>query len=115
MPVASPEEEQSVLGAILLRPRELEKVADILTPQDFYREAHRTIYQVMVDLYNRDDPVDLVSVINLLKERGQYEKVGGPLFLSGLSEHVGIAANADHYAYLVYYKAVLRRLQVCSQ
>lgn len=114
-PPANPEAEQSVLGAIILRPQVMDLVADVLTPQDFYRQAHRQIYQVMIDLYNRHEPVDLVSVNNLLKERGQLEEVGGPLFLSGLSEHVGIAANADHYARLVHDKAVLRRLLECSQ
>ncbi len=114
-PPVNPEAEQSVLGAILLRPQVMDLVADVLTPQDFYRQAHRQIYQVMIDLYNRHEPVDLVSVNHLLKERGQLEEVGGPLFLSGLSEHVGIAANADHYARLVHDKAVLRRLLECSQ
>ena len=114
-PPASPEAEQSVLGAILLRPQVMDLVADTLGPPDFYREAHRRIYQVMLDLYNRHEPVDLVSVNNLLKERGQLEEVGGPLFLTGLSEHVGIAANADYYARLVHDKAVLRRLLSCSQ
>ncbi|MHB8068028.1 MAG: replicative DNA helicase [Desulfobaccales bacterium] len=114
-PPANPEAEQSVLGAIILRPQVMDLVADVLTPQDFYRQAHRLIFQVMIDLYNRHEPVDLVSVNNLLKERGQLEEVGGPLFLSGLSEHVGIAANADHYARLVHDKAVLRRLLECSQ
>ena len=114
-PPASPEAEQSVLGAILLRPPGMDLVADTLSPQDFYREAHRRIYQVMLDLFNRHEPVDLVSVNNLLKERGQLEEVGGPLFLTGLSEHVGIAANADYYARLVHDKAVLRRLLSCSQ
>ncbi|MEW6657798.1 MAG: replicative DNA helicase [Thermodesulfobacteriota bacterium] len=114
-PPANPEAEQSVLGAILLRPQVMDLVADTLAPQDFYRQAHRQIYQVMIDLYNRHEPVDLVSVNNLLKERGQLEEVGGPLFLSGLSEHVGIAANADHYARLVHDKAVLRRLLAASQ
>jgi len=114
-PPASTEAEQSVLGAILLRPQVMDQVADTLSPQDFYREAHRKIYQVMLDLYNRHEPVDLVSVNNLLKERRQVEEVGGQVFLSGLSEQVGIAANAYYYARLVHDKAVLRRLLACSQ
>ena len=114
-PPANPEAEQSVLGAILLRPQVMDLVADVLAPQDFYRQGHRQIYQVMIDLYNRHEPVDLVSVNNLLKERGQLEEVGGPLFISGLSEHVGPPTNADHYARLVHDKAVLRRLLECSQ
>ena len=88
---------------------------DLLSPRDFYREAHARIYQAMVDLYNRHEPVDLVSVNALLKERGHLEGVGGPVFLAGLSEQVGFAANADYYARLVHDKAVLRRLLDCSQ
>jgi len=115
VPPANVEAEQSVLGAILIRPQVMDLVADTLTPLDFYREAHRQIYQVMMDLYNRHEPVDLTSVNNLLKERGQLEEVGGAVFLMGLSDHVGIAANADYYARLVHDKAVLRRLLACSQ
>jgi replicative DNA helicase len=89
----------------------MDLVADTLIPADFYREAHRKIYQTMLDLYNRHEPVDLVSVNNLLKERNQLEEVGGPLFLTGLSEHVGIAANADYYARVVWEKAQIRKIQ----
>lgn len=114
-PPANPEAEQSVLGAILVRPEVLDRVADLLTPKDFYREAHGRIYQAMLDLYNRHEPVDLVSVTALLKERGHLEGVGGPVFLATLSEQVGFAANADYYARLVHDKALLRRLLDCSQ
>ncbi|MDP3182463.1 MAG: replicative DNA helicase [Desulfobaccales bacterium] len=114
-PPANPEAEQSVLGAILVRPEVMDRVADLLTPKDFYREAHSRIYQAILDLYNRREPVDLVSVTALLKERGHLEGVGGPVFLAGLSEQVGFAANADYYARLVHDKAVLRRLLDCSQ
>ncbi len=114
-PPAHLEAEQSVLGAILLRPSVLDQVADILHPLDFYREAHGKIYQAIIDLYNRHDPVDLQTVVILLQERGQLESVGGPVFLSGLSEHVGTAANADYYARVVHDKAILRRLRDCCQ
>lgn len=114
-PPANPEMEQSVLGAILLRPAVFPEVAAKINPHDFYREAHRKIYQAILDLHNRQEPIDLVSVNNLLKERGQLEEVGGPIFLSGLSEHVGIAANADYYAHQVHKTAKLRRLLACSQ
>jgi replicative DNA helicase len=114
-PPANPEAEQSVLGAILLRPQVLDQISDILEPEDFYREAHARIYQAMMGLYKRGEPVDLVSVNALLKERGQLEGVGGPVFLVSLSEQVGFATNADYYARLVHDKAVLRRLLNCSQ
>lgn len=110
MPPANLEAEQSVLGAILLRPQVLDQVADLIAVQDFYRQAHGRIYQAMLDLYSRAEPVDLVTVTALLKERGQLEEVGGPVFLASLSEQVGTAANALYYARLVHEKAVLRRL-----
>lgn len=114
-PPANPEAEQSVLGAILVRPEVLDKVADSLEPADFYRQAHGRIFQAMLDLYGRAEPVDLVTVCALLKERGQLEGVGGPVFLAGLSEQVGFATNAEYYAGLVHDKAVLRRLLDCTQ
>ncbi len=114
-PPNSPEAEQSVVGAILLRPSVMEEVADLLSVADFYIEAHRRIYRTMLELYLRNEPVDLVTVSNLLKERGQLEEVGGPLFLTNLSEHVGIAANAPYYARIVKDKAKLRRLLAASQ
>ena len=114
-PPANLEAEQSVLGAILLRADALDQVADLLTPEDFYRSGHGHIFQTMLDLWSRGEPVDLVTVTALLKERGRLEEVGGPVFLAALSEHVGTAANAGHYAKLVHEKAVLRRLLACSQ
>lgn len=107
-PPANPEAEQSVLGAILVRPEVLNDIADLLTPGDFYREGHGRIYQAMLDLYGRSEPVDLVTVNAVLKERGQLEGVGGPVFLAGLSEQVGFATNVAYYAGLVKDKALLR-------
>jgi replicative DNA helicase len=114
-PPANPEAEQSVLGAILVRPEYLDRVADLIEPADFYREAHGRIYQAMLDLYGRGEPVDLVTVTALLKERGQLEGVGGPVFLATLSEQVGFAVNAEKYAGLVHDKSVLRRLLDTTQ
>ncbi|MFZ2087388.1 MAG: replicative DNA helicase, partial [Desulfobaccales bacterium] len=84
-------------------------------PQDFYRSSHGQIYRAMLDLWSRGEPVDLVTVTSLLKERGHLEEVGGPVFLAALSEHVGTAANVAYYARLVHEKAVLRRLLDCTQ
>jgi replicative DNA helicase len=114
-PPASLEAEQSVLGAVLINSQALDQVSDLLTFRDFYRPAHGLIYQAALDLYGRGDPVDLVTVTSLLKERGQLDEVGGPAFLAALSQHVGIAANAYHYARLVHEKSVLRALLSRSQ
>lgn len=114
-PPADAEAEQSVLGAVLLRPETLDAVADLLQPGDFYREAHGRIFRAMLDLFGRGEPVDLVTVTGLLKERGHLEGVGGPVFLATLSEQVGFATNAAKYAERVHDKAVLRRLLDCTQ
>ncbi len=114
-PPASMEAEQSVLGAVLVNPQALDQIADLLTPRDFYRPAHGQIYQAMFDLYQRGEPVDLTSVAALLKERGQLEEVGGPVFLASLSEQMGLASNAFYYARLVHEKSILRSLLVRSQ
>ncbi len=114
-PPADCEAEQSVLGAILVRPEVLDRVADLIEPADFYREAHGRIFKAMLDLYGRGEPVDLVTVTALLKERGQLEGVGGPVFLAALSEQVGFAINADYYAQMVKEKARLRCLLDATQ
>lgn len=114
-PPTNPEAEQSVLGAILVRPEVLDTVADLIVPGDFYRRDHGRIFKAMLDLYSKGKPVDLVTVNALLKERGQLEEVGGPVFLAGLSEQVGFATNAEYYAGLVRDKAILRRLLDASQ
>jgi len=114
-PPASMEAEQSVLGAILVNPQALDQIADLLSPQDFYRQAHALIYQAMFDLYRKGEPVDLTTVTALLKDRGQLEEVGGPVFLASLSEHLGMASNAFYYARLVHEKSILRSLLTRTQ
>ena len=114
-PPANPEAEQSVLGAILVRPEVLDRIADVIAPEDFYRGVHGHIYKAMLDLYGRGEPVDLVTVSSLLRERAQLDGAGGPGFLAGLSEQVGFAVNVEYYANLVRDKAVLRRLLDCTQ
>ena len=115
-PIANLEAEQSVLGAILVRPEVLPQVADLLQPDDFYREDHRYIYQAMLDLHRRGEPVDYVTVAALLEERGILEKVGGRGFLIDLNEQVAFASNADYYARLVHDKSLIRQVQVkCRQ
>src|SRR5208337_2659027 len=97
-PPASPEAEQSVLGAVLVRPEALDVVAEILDEGDFYKQAHAHIFHAMLDLHEAGIPVDLVTVEGYLSDRDQLEAVGGQIFLSGLSEAVGFATNAQYYA-----------------
>ena len=115
IPPNSIEAEESVLGAILVRPEVLDDVADIITAEDFYREAHGRIFRAMLDLHEAQEPVDLVTVTSYLKDRNQLEGVGGPVFLAELSEQVGFAVNAPKYAARVRDKSTLRRLLDVSQ
>jgi len=82
VPPSNLEAEQSVLGGILLEPGALDRIADILKPEDFYHQAHEKIYTTILDLYRRREPVDLVTVIALMSDREVLDAVGGPGFLA---------------------------------
>lgn len=104
------EAERSVLGAILIDNEALIRVMEVLDPDDFYRNAHRLIYEQMLECFERSEPVDLVTLSNLLRAKGQLESAGGADYLTLLVEQVPTAANAPYYAKIVREKAVLRRL-----
>lgn len=104
------EAERSVLGAILLDNEALVRVMEVLGPNDFYRDAHRIIYERMLECFEKGEPLDLVTLSNLLRARGQLDSVGGMDYLTMLVDQVPTAANAPYYAKIVREKAVLRRL-----
>ncbi|GFN22904.1 replicative DNA helicase [Thermanaeromonas sp. C210] len=110
LPPHSLEAEQSVLGAILLDREALLTAAEILRMEDFYREAHRVIYRTILDLESRGEVVDLLTVTEELKRRGELEAVGGASYLAQLTTVVPSVANAGHYARIVSQKAALRQL-----
>ncbi len=109
---ASLEAEEALLGAILIDPAEaLPKVVEKnLLPEDFSRETHGEIFRAMLQLYEKNEPVDAVTVSEALSRRGSLEKAGGLSYLARLSDSVGIAANVDRYAGIVIDRAILRRL-----
>jgi len=102
--------EQSVLGSMLLSKDAIADVAEVLRGNDFYRPAHETIHEVIIDLYGRSEPVDMVTVAAELQRRGELQRIGGAPYLHTLSANVPIAANAGYYAEIVREKAILRRL-----
>jgi replicative DNA helicase len=110
LPPQNIEAEESLLSAVLVDNTALLEVVEILSPADFYRTAHRTIFAAMTDLFNRGEPVDLVTLANNLKEKAQLDPVGGAAYLARLVDAVPLAVNAQHYARIVHDKAVLRRL-----
>lgn len=110
LPPQSLEAEQSVLGAIMLDREALLTVLEILKVEDFYREAHRLIYRAILDLNERGEAVDLLTVTEELRRQGQLEVAGGAAYLSSLTGDVPSVANAGYYARLVAEKATLRAL-----
>jgi len=102
--------EQSILGGILLDNQALNPVLEVLDFKDFYSEAHRRIFRAIVELSDRNDPVDLITLSNLLKEKKQLEPVGGTAYLASLVDNVPSAANIAFHARIVKEKAILRGL-----
>lgn len=110
IPPQNLEAEQSVLGALLIDKDAMEKIADILHSDDFYREAHRMIFESIVELYERRDPIDFLALGNKLEEKGVLSRVGGRAYLVELSNTVPTSAHVTHYAEIIQKKATLRRL-----
>ncbi|NMB36028.1 MAG: replicative DNA helicase [Firmicutes bacterium] len=110
LPPQNLEAEQSVLGAMLIDKDALVEVAEILSSYDFYRETHRHICQTLMDLFNRGEAVDLVTVCEELENKGLLDKVGGAAYLATLANMTPTAAHAKYYAGIVKEKALLRAL-----
>ena len=102
--------EQGVLGSMLLDRDAIARVVEALRAEDFYRDLHRTIYTAILDLFERGEPVDLITVTNKLASMGKLEDVGGATYLTSLPNTVPTAANAEFYAGIVLEKSMLRAL-----
>jgi replicative DNA helicase len=102
--------EQSVLGGMLLSKDAIADVVEVLRPGDFYRPAHQTIYDAVIDLYGRGEPADPVTIAAELTRDGTLAKIGGAPYLHTLIASVPTAANAGYYAEIVRERAILRRL-----
>ncbi|OAS83155.1 MULTISPECIES: replicative DNA helicase [Metabacillus] len=110
IPPQNIEAEQAVLGAIFLQPSSLTLASELLIPEDFYRASHQKIYNAMLDLSDKGEPVDLVTVTSELADANLLEEVGGVSYLSDLANSVPTAANIEYYGKLVEEKSILRRL-----
>jgi replicative DNA helicase len=102
--------EQSVLGSMLISKDAIAEVSEVLRPADYYRPSHEIIHEVVIDLFGRNEPVDMITVAAELQRRGELAKIGGASYLHTLAANVPIAANAEYYAQIVHEKAILRRL-----
>ncbi len=115
LPPQSIEAEMSLLGSLMLDKDAIVKVADFLEPRDFYKGVHQTIYQAMEELFEHNDPIDLLSVSARLKEKGQLEQIGGNSYLTQLVNTVPTASHVLSYAKIVQKKRILRDLISVSQ
>lgn len=110
MPPQNLEAEQSVLGAMLIDSEAVVKVSEIIRPDDFYRDAHRHVYEAILSLNERNEAVDLITLTEELKQRGYLDQIGGAVYVAGLANSVPTAANVEFYARIVEEKALLRKL-----
>ncbi len=109
VPPQNLEAEQAVLGAILIDNDAFHQILEILSGEDFYREAHRKIFASMVDLYNRNEPVDLITLTEALTQKKRLDDIGGPAYLSSLVDAIPTASNVLHYGRIVREKSILRK------
>jgi len=102
--------EQSILGGLMLDPLAYDLVSNVLTEDDFYKVAHRKIYNVIAELYAKSQPVDIITVSNLLIDRKDLDAIGGPGYLAEVMNATPTAAHIESYAKIVHEKAILRKL-----
>jgi len=110
IPPHSIEAEQSVLGAMILDREAINIAVEMIKPEDFYKEAHREIFEAILNLYNKNEPVDLITLAEELKRRGTLENIGGVTYLADLSSGVATTANTKYYCKIIEEKSTLRKL-----
>lgn len=110
LPPQNLEAEESILSAILIDNSSLIDVLDILTAEDFYRSAHQIIFSAVIDLFSKNEPIDLITLTNLLRKKKQLDEIGGATYLAKLVDSIPLAVNTQHYAKIIHEKAHLRRL-----
>lgn len=110
VPPHSMEAEQSVLGSMLLDKEAVAAASEVLKGEDFYAENHQEIFETMLEIYDQGKPVDLVTVVETLRQRGTLEGVGGSIYISDLSMAVPSTANVKYYIRIIEEKSILRRL-----
>ena len=114
VPPQNIEAERSVLGSLMLDKDAIIKVANLIRIGDFYKDDHNLIYEAMVELYEKREPIDVLSLSNRLEEKNQLDKVGGSSYLTSLVNSVPSSSNVEHYAKVVQKKSTLRKLITAS-
>ncbi|PIP26557.1 MAG: replicative DNA helicase [Candidatus Moranbacteria bacterium CG06_land_8_20_14_3_00_40_12] len=114
VPPQNIEAERSVLGSLMLDKDAIVKVANLIRLGDFYKDDHNSIYEAMVELYEKREPIDVLSLSNQLEEKKQLDKIGGSSYLTSLVNSVPSSSNVEHYAKVVQKKSTLRKLITAS-
>ena len=109
-PPQNVEAEQALLGTILIQDKSLLKIVEILSPDDFYRDANKVVFEAMVSLFERREPHDLVTVTNLLRNQNRLDRIGGATYLTSLTDVIPFTGALVHHANIIRQKAVLRKL-----
>lgn len=108
----SAEAEEYLLGGVLLENSSLETVSEIVSPEDFYSERNKIIFDLMLRITDKGLPIDLISLTEAIEQKGKLEKVGGATYISQLADRIPTTANIEYYARLIRDKAILRSLIV---
>ena len=104
------EAEFGVLGSIIIDPEAITQVADFLHGEDFYRDANRTIYEIIIQLYEQRIPADFITICDVLERQNRLEEVGGPGYITALINQVPTSGNVEYYGHIVERNAIMRRL-----
>jgi replicative DNA helicase len=110
LPPQNIEAEEALLGSLLIDKDAITKIADLIKPEDFYKDAHRIIFEAMLEVWEHHLPIDILSLSNRLEERGQLELIGGRSYLANLANSVPSAIHLISYAQIIQRKAILRNL-----
>lgn len=110
LPPQSIEAEMSILGGILVDNEAINRVLEVLTPEELYRESHRKIMRAMIELNERGEPCDLITLTTILRKKGELDEVGGGAYLATLVDFVPMAANISYYCKIVKEKYITRKL-----
>lgn len=106
----SVEAEEAVLGAILVNPASLGRIVEFLKPESFYKPAHKVIYEAVLDLFKKAEPIDIVTVSEHLRNKEELEKAGGRSYINDLALNVVTTANIEFYAKIIQEKEIKRAL-----
>jgi len=109
LPPQNIEAEQAVLGSLLIDKDAIVKVADIIVPQDFYKDIHQMVYSAMLEVWEQREPIDILSIANRLEEKGELALVGGRSYLASLANIVPTSSHVTSYAQIVQKKSILRK------